>query len=47
MRHLLITKWIQELNREIEFAKKRLDLHKLSELRWLKDDLVLLRDKIN
>ena len=42
--HDMITKWIQEVNREIEEAKKNLDLHKLVSLESLKKKLKLIRD---
>ena len=44
MRHLLLTKWIQELNTEIEKAKKDQNFAKLLELRKLREDLIKLRD---
>lgn len=44
MRHSLLTKWIQELNKEIEKAKKDQNFAKLLELRKLREDLIKLRD---
>jgi hypothetical protein len=47
MRNLLITKWIQETNQEIEKAKQHINYTKLIELRRLRNDLLLLRDGQN
>lgn len=44
MKHFYLTKWIQELNGEIENAKKVQNLAKILELRQLKEQLIELRD---
>lgn len=44
MKHFYLTKWIQELNIEIENAKKAQNLAKILELRQLKEQLIKLRD---
>ena len=44
MKYFYLTKWIQELNIEIEKAKKEQNLAKLLDLRQLKEQLIKLRD---
>jgi hypothetical protein len=46
MRYLLITKWIVEINHEMDNAKRQINYAQLLELRKLRVELLDLRDGV-